>query len=99
MAGLDESLESVLGAKTAKALASALKLHTVGELLRHYPRRYAERGELTNITGLEIDEHVTVLAKVERVAKRTMRSRRGTILDVKITDGTRSLSCTFFNQA
>src|SRR5437763_15496506 len=28
-----------------------------------------------------------------------MRSRRGTILDVRITDGVRSLSCTFFNQA
>jgi ATP-dependent DNA helicase RecG len=98
MAGLDEPLERVLGAKTAKALASSLKLTTVGELLRHYPRRYAERGELTNIGGLQIDEHVTVLAKVERVAKRTMRSRRGTILDVRITDGTRSLTCTFFNQ-
>ncbi|HEX3780112.1 MAG TPA: ATP-dependent DNA helicase RecG [Pseudonocardiaceae bacterium] len=99
MAGLDEPLERVLGAKTAKALTSALKLDTVGDLLRHYPRRYAERGELTNITGLQVDEHVTVLAKVERVAKRTMRSRRGTILDVRITDGTRSLSCSFFNQA
>jgi ATP-dependent DNA helicase RecG len=98
MAGLDEPLERVLGAKTAKALASSLKLNTVGELLRHYPRRYVERGELTNISGLQIDEHVTVLAKVERVAKRTMRNRRGTILDVRITDGTRSLSCTFFNQ-
>ncbi|HEY2697703.1 MAG TPA: ATP-dependent DNA helicase RecG [Pseudonocardiaceae bacterium] len=98
MAGLDEPLERVLGAKTAKALASSLKLNTVGELLRHYPRRYAERGELTNIGGLQIDEHVTVLAKVERVAKRTMRSRRGSILDVRITDGSRSLTCTFFNQ-
>jgi ATP-dependent DNA helicase RecG len=99
MAGLEESLERVLGAKTAKALGSALDLHTVGDLLRHYPRRYAERGELTNIAGLEIGEHATVMAKVERVAKRTMRSRRGTILEVRITDGQRPLSCTFFNQA
>ncbi|HEV3356515.1 MAG TPA: ATP-dependent DNA helicase RecG [Pseudonocardiaceae bacterium] len=99
MVGLDEPLERVLGAKTAKALESSLKLTTVGDLLRHYPRRYVERGELTDIAGLQIDEHATVLAKVERVAKRTMRSRRGTILDVRITDGSRSLTCTFFNQA
>jgi ATP-dependent DNA helicase RecG len=99
VAALDEQLEGSLGRKTADALASALDLHTVGDLLRHYPRRYAERGELTKVSGLEIGEHATVLAQVERVTKRTMRSKRGTILDVRITDGARSLSCTFFNQA
>jgi ATP-dependent DNA helicase RecG len=99
MAVLTDSLHGPLGKKTADALASALDLHTVGDLLRHYPRRYAERGELTKVAGLAVGEHATVLAKVERVSKRTMRSRRGTILEVRITDGTRSLSCTFFNQA
>jgi ATP-dependent DNA helicase RecG len=99
MAVLTDSLTGVLGAKTSDALASSLDLHTVGDLLRHYPRRYAERGELTNISGLRIGEHATVLAQVERVGKRTMRSRRGTILEVRITDGVRPLTCTFFNQA
>ena len=99
MAVLTDSLAGVLGAKTSDALASSLDLHTVGDLLRHYPRRYAERGELTNVAGLEIGEHATVMAQVERVAKRTMKSRRGTILEVRITDGVHSLTCTFFNQA
>jgi ATP-dependent DNA helicase RecG len=99
MAVLTDPLDGVLGRKTADALASALDLHTVGDLLRHYPFRYAERGELTNVAGLEIGEHATVLAQVERVSKRTMRSKRGTILEVRITDGVRPLTCTFFNQA
>lgn len=99
MATLNESLDKVLGRKTADALANSLDLHTVGDLLRHYPRRYAERGELTEVAGLEIGEHATVLAEVERVSKRTMRNRRGTILEVRITDGHRPLTCTFFNQA
>jgi ATP-dependent DNA helicase RecG len=99
MAVLTDSLSGVLGRKTSDALASALDLHTVGDLLRHYPRRYAERGELTNVAGLEIGEHATVLAQVERVSKRTMRSKRGTILEVRITDGVHPLTCTFFNQA
>ncbi|AOS65286.1 ATP-dependent DNA helicase RecG [Actinoalloteichus hymeniacidonis] len=94
-----DPLTPVLGGKTADALENALNLHTVGELLRHYPRRYAERGELTEIAGLEIGEHATVLAEVQRVAKRSMRSRRGSILEVRITDGRRGLNCTFFNQA
>nr|WP_179724803.1 ATP-dependent DNA helicase RecG [Saccharopolyspora hordei] len=96
---MDTKLDRVLGAKSGKALESALGLVTVGDLLRHYPRRYAERGELTAIAGLEIGEHATVLAKVERVSKRTMKSRRGTIVEARITDGHRSLTCTFFNQA
>ncbi|WP_338599443.1 ATP-dependent DNA helicase RecG [Saccharopolyspora sp. SCSIO 74807] len=99
MTTLETGLERVLGGKTGKALESALGLSTVGDLVRHYPRRYAERGELTAIAGLEIDEHATVLAKVERVTKRSMKSRRGTIVEARITDGHRPLLCTFFNQA
>jgi ATP-dependent DNA helicase RecG len=99
VAVLDDSLDGALGRKSADALGKALDLHTVGDLLRHYPRRYAERGELTDVAGLELGEHATVLAQVERASKRTMRNRRGTILEVRITDGHRPLTCTFFNQA
>jgi ATP-dependent DNA helicase RecG len=99
MAGLRDKLPLLLGAKTAKALATALDIETVSDLLRHYPRRYAERGELTDIAGLELGEHATVLARVEKVSKRRMKARNGTILDMVITDGKRRLSCAFFNQA
>ena len=98
MTALRDKLPSLLGAKTAKALAASLDIHTVADLLRHYPRRYAERGELTDIAGLEIGEHVTVMARIERVSKRRMRNKPGSILEMTITDGQRSLSCAFFNQ-
>ncbi|OLF09641.1 ATP-dependent DNA helicase RecG [Actinophytocola xanthii] len=97
MVSLDDKLELAVGARTAKALAAALDLHTVGDLVHYYPRRYAERGELTDIAGLEIGEHATVLARVKSVNERRMRQRRGWILEVVITDGTRTLNCTFFN--
>ncbi|MBB1155118.1 MULTISPECIES: ATP-dependent DNA helicase RecG [Amycolatopsis] len=99
MAGLRDKLPLLLGAKTAKALSSALDIETVSDLLRHYPRRYAERGELTDIAGLELGEHATVLARIEKISKRRMKSRNGTILDMVITDGKRRLACAFFNQA
>ncbi|MEV7097066.1 ATP-dependent DNA helicase RecG [Amycolatopsis sp. NPDC051045] len=99
MAGLRDKLPLLLGAKTAKALATALDIETVSDLLRHYPRRYAERGELTDIAGLELGEHATVLARIEKVSKRRMKARNGTILDMVITDGKRRLTCAFFNQA
>jgi len=91
-------LTSLVGAKSAKLLAKALDLHTAGDLLRHYPRRYAQRGELTDIAGVEIGEHVTVMARVLSASQRRMRNRRGSILEVTITDGTRRLQLAFFNQ-
>ena len=94
---LDTPLERLLGAQTATALAAGLDLHTAGDLLRHYPRRYAERGELTDIAGLRIGEHATVMAKVEKAYEIPMRNRSGSMLKVVIGDGHRTLECTFFN--
>ena len=41
---LETPLARVLGPKTAKGMAEQLGLHTVRDLLRHYPRRYARAG-------------------------------------------------------
>ena len=49
MTDLDTKLDAVVGDRTAKVLAKALDAHTAGDLLRHYPRRLAERGELTDL--------------------------------------------------
>lgn len=96
MSGLRDDLTPLLGAKSAKALAKAFDIETVGDLLRHYPRRYSTRGELTDIAGLEEGEHVTVLARIVHAKSRPMRQRRGNLLELTITDGSRQLSCTFF---
>ncbi|MFC7327841.1 ATP-dependent DNA helicase RecG [Marinactinospora rubrisoli] len=98
MTTLDEPLRRTLGDRTAKKLATALDLHTTGDLLRHYPRRYATRGELTDLAGLAEGEQVTVMAEVSRVSNRRMRNRRGSLLEVVVTDGRGRLTLTFFNQ-
>ena len=96
----DTPLGKVLGDRTAKALASHLELHTVGDLVYHFPRRYDERGEHTDMRGLEIGEQVTVLAQVQSISVKPMRQRRGTMLEITIGDGSgATLTCTFFNQA
>lgn len=91
-------LATVVGGRTAGALAKGLDLHTVGDLLRHYPRRYAERGELTDLGALSVGESVTVFAEVVEVTRRPMRQRRGSLLEATISDGRHRLSLTFFNQ-
>jgi ATP-dependent DNA helicase RecG len=95
---LDTPLVDAVGAKSADPLAAKLDLYTVGDLVRHYPRRYVDRGKLTDIAGLETGEHVTVLARVEKVTMRDMRRRRGKLMQVVLTDGRGGrLDCTFFN--
>ncbi|MEO6880517.1 MAG: ATP-dependent DNA helicase RecG [Mycobacteriaceae bacterium] len=98
MATVSDPLSSVLEAKTAADLASHLGLATVGDLLRHYPRRYAERGAMTSLRGLEVGEHVTVLARVAKVSSREMKNRPGTLQELIITDGHGEVRCTFFSQ-
>ncbi|MFL6128990.1 MAG: ATP-dependent DNA helicase RecG [Mycobacteriales bacterium] len=98
MAGPQTPLADVLGGKTAAALAKSLDLQTVGDLLRHYPRRHAERGELTDLAHLRPGDQVTVLAEVRKVSRRRMRNRRGSILEAVVTDGRGTLTLTFFNQ-
>jgi ATP-dependent DNA helicase RecG len=94
---LREPLTRALGPKTGKALETALGTPTVGDLLRHYPRRYYTRGELTDLSSLREGDHVTVLARVDHVSVRPMPNRnfraRGEVI---ITDDRAKLMLTFF---
>ncbi|TDB92457.1 ATP-dependent DNA helicase RecG [Actinomadura sp. 7K534] len=98
MANLDEPLSKVLGDKTANALKKGLDLHTVGDLLHHYPRRYAHRGELTQLSGLQDGEHVTVMAEVVKVQGRSLTRSPGYVLEITVTDGTGQLKLSFFGR-
>jgi ATP-dependent DNA helicase RecG len=98
MAILEDPLRLVVGDKTAKQLEKALDLQTVGDLLRHYPRRYETRGELTDLASLNDGEYVTVQAEIAKVASRPMRGRRGSIFEATVTDGHGTLALTFFGR-
>jgi ATP-dependent DNA helicase RecG len=98
VAGIDDALDRVIDSKTASLLARELDVHTVGDLLRHYPRRYADQGQLTPIAGLTVGGDVTVVAEIRSCSTRRMQYKEGTIQSVVIFDGTRTLNLTFFNQ-
>ena len=92
------SLSTVVGGKTATALGKAFGIDTVDDLLRHYPRRYLDRGTLTELASLQEGETVTVVADIREVTTRRMKQRKGSIVEAIITDGTGELRLTFFNQ-
>jgi ATP-dependent DNA helicase RecG len=93
---LDSSLDDALGTTTAKTLDRAFSMRTVGDLLSHYPRRYADPGELTPIRELPLGETVTIVAEVLSSSFRRMRNRNGAMVDVVIGDGIGRMSLTFF---
>jgi RecG-like helicase len=66
MASLDEPLRGVVGGKAAARAEKAFGLRTSGDLLRHYPRRYVRRGDLTDLASLRDGEDVTVFAQVAK---------------------------------
>lgn len=79
-------LKKYLPAPSAKAIATHLDLHTVGEMLEYFPRKYLPRGELSSFAELVEGQDVTIIARVVHVSTRTMAARRGKITEVTITD-------------
>ncbi|MBN1439210.1 MAG: ATP-dependent DNA helicase RecG [Anaerolineales bacterium] len=73
-----------------------LGLNTIGDLLWYFPRRYMDYSMLKPINRLWYGETVTVLASVRDSS--TRRTKRGTVTEVTVGDGSGSLLVTFFNQ-
>nr|WP_301129090.1 ATP-dependent DNA helicase RecG [Streptomyces cacaoi] len=96
---LQEPLKNLLGGSTAKVMSEHLGLRTVGDLLHHYPRRYAERGELTRLSDLPLDEHVTVVAQIADARVHTFNRGKGQRLEVTLTDGSGRLQLVFFGRS
>lgn len=105
---LTEPLVQAIGPIVGGKLGRAFGMLTVGDLLRHYPRRYYTRGERTNLADLREGEHATVLTLVEKVKRQQLgppplarrspkqQNRPREKLEVTVTDGTARLTVTFF---
>jgi ATP-dependent DNA helicase RecG len=81
----------------AHVVLAGMGILTVGDLLRHYPRRYIDRSAVERIGDLRIGEQATVIARVHRTVKRLTR-RRQSMVTVTLSDGSGTLDLTFFNQ-
>lgn len=96
---LDQTkLSNLLGNKTARAFNKQFGYTTTADLLEHYPRRYASRGELTRISELPVGELVSVVGEVERTSSRFLKGRSGSVLEVVLSGEQGSIALTFFNQ-
>jgi ATP-dependent DNA helicase RecG len=91
-------VRDVVGGKTATVLEKVFGIVTAGDLLRHYPRRYYERGELADLSTLRAGDQVTLQVQVAKVTGRQIRAKLSKT-DLTVTDATGgSLLVTFFNR-
>ena len=88
---------SGVGPKHAQTL-TRLGLHTLGDMLYNFPRRYDDYTQLKPIRRLAYGEEVTVIGTIDSVNTRSVRGGRFQITEAVITDGTGSLRVTWFNQ-
>jgi ATP-dependent DNA helicase RecG len=103
---LRDPLVKPLGKTASDTFEKVFGLRTAGDLLRHYPRRYYTRGDLTPLDSLHEGDHVTVLAMVELVSRPGLtpnykynnpKVKRGRDrLEVIVTDGPGKLQLVFF---
>lgn len=82
-------------AKRALGKFHKLGLYTVRDLLYHFPFRYVQWGDQSDIASLRIGENATISAQVRSSTYRPIQ-RGGYLFQATITDGKDDLSLVFF---
>ena len=97
----DSKISAVAGSAAAK-IEKAFGYRTVGELLTHYPRRYVEKGKVSDLGSLQLDEHITFVARVAKSQQKSYPDRRrgGMAYRLEVTVATERdrLMLTFFDK-
>ena len=86
-----------VGPRHAETLKQ-LGLHTLGDMLYYFPRRYEDYSQLKPIKSIWYGEQLTVLGMIQSVALRPIRGGKAQVVEAILTDGTGSLRLTWFNQ-
>lgn len=89
---LNRRLPDAVGEKTAAQFAK-LGLTTVGDVIRHTPRRYLAGTQMSDFASLQVGEEVAVVAKVKSTNVRQGARQR---VESLITDGSGYLTVTLF---
>jgi len=95
LAGIPADAVKGIGPKLAKRLGAA-GISSVADLLLHVPRRYLDRSQLFDLSGVPLGEEVTVGGVVRSVSRRRI-SRNRTMIEAVVSDGTSALTAVWFN--
>jgi len=83
--------------KTMADKLAHLGIHTAGDLIGHYPRRYDDFSKIIPIRQMR-PGNVTFKGEIERVAGRYARARKLHLTEAIISDSTGTVKAIWFNQ-
>jgi ATP-dependent DNA helicase RecG len=86
-----------VGPRHAETL-STLGMHTLGDMLYYFPRRYEDYSQLKPIKSIGYGEQLTVLGTIQSVNVRPIRGGKAQIVEAILSDGTGALRLSWFNQ-
>lgn len=95
--GLKAPLTTIrgIGPETAKKYSS-LGVHTLGDLLYYFPRRYDDYSQLKPINRLEYGDELTIIATVQSTLVTHQKYKNQSRIEVVVSDGTGFLRLIFF---
>lgn len=95
---LDTPVVNVNGVSPARAaVLHSMGVRSVRDLVQHYPRRYLDMSQVSNIAQAKIGENVTIIGTVhECILKRP--KPKVDLVEVTVIDGTSTMIATFFKQ-
>jgi ATP-dependent DNA helicase RecG len=86
-----------VGPRHAQTLGK-LGLHTLGDMLYYFPRRYEDYSQLKPIRELSYGQQLTVIGAVQSVHTRSIRGGKTQLVEAILSDGTAALRLSWFNQ-
>ena len=99
MLGFEDTrpLNLVIPLKQAKAIGKHLDIHTCGELLRYYPRRYLHYGTGADLAGVKPGDTLNVIGTVVGTEQLTSKKQpKRPIYKVHVDDGRQVFVAAFF---
>ncbi|MEA2346409.1 MAG: ATP-dependent helicase RecG [Thermoleophilaceae bacterium] len=78
--------------------AQALGLHTLGDLLEHFPHTHRDRREVRQIATVGVGEEATIEVTIKSIAVRPMRNRRQKRVEARAGDESGPVVAVWFNQ-
>jgi ATP-dependent DNA helicase RecG len=75
-----------------------LGIHTLRDMLYHFPRRYDDYSQRTTVRNLKYGQQVTVIGTIKSKSNRPPIKKLKKIFEVVVDDGTGALRVAWFNQ-
>lgn len=99
MISLSSPVESIIRIKPETRTAlTRLGIHTISDLLYHYPSRYADASSFLSIAGLSDGDHATIRGTIKKIENKKSWKSKIALSEAVVEDVSGSITVVWFNQ-